>query len=378
MLQSHLAGVIDLYDSLEQNTGFVMVFNQLPGMALVLNRDRQIVYGNDQLLATLGLAHIRETLSLRPGDLLQCVNAARATGCGDSAGCRYCKILQTVLNSQERNSAVSQEARVTVKPGDTNIALDLKVTATPLDIDSNPLTMVFFNDISDQKRREYLEEIFLHDTRNSLHVLSLLTEILEMKEVPGDVREDLQAIQRQVEMLVEDIDGQQMLRDAEGGTLETQMSSVPTQELVSDCLLSTEKLANAAKVKIDFASESVVPNAVMTDRRLARRVLVNALKNAIEATPENGQVRVTIAGEKECEFRITNPGQMDAAVREQVFQRSFSTKGAGRGLGTYSMRLLMETYLGGKVSFSSTADAGTTFLLVFPIVQPSAEPGGQG
>jgi hypothetical protein len=37
-------------------------------------------------------------------------------------------------------------------------------------------------------------------------------------------------------------------------------------------------------------------------------------------------------------------------LQVQVFQRSFSKKGAGRGLGTYGMA---ECYLGGIVSFQS-------------------------
>jgi sensor histidine kinase regulating citrate/malate metabolism len=45
----------------------------------------------------------------------------------------------------------------------------------------------------------------------------------------------------------------------------------------------------------------------------------------------------------------------------QLFQRSFSTKGTGRGLGTYSIRLLTENYLEGKVSFVSNEAEGTVF-----------------
>jgi sensor histidine kinase regulating citrate/malate metabolism len=57
---------------------------------------------------------------------------------------------------------------------------------------------------------------------------------------------------------------------------------------------------------------------------------------------------------------------MPKDVRQQVFQRSFSTKGTGRGLGTYSMKLLGEKFLNGKVSFKSTAAAGTVFSLELP------------
>jgi sensor histidine kinase regulating citrate/malate metabolism len=51
----------------------------------------------------------------------------------------------------------------------------------------------------------------------------------------------------------------------------------------------------------------------------------------------------------------------------QIFQRSFSTKGAGRGLGTYSIKLLGERYLHGTVSFASSAEQGTIFQISLPL-----------
>jgi sensor histidine kinase regulating citrate/malate metabolism len=52
---------------------------------------------------------------------------------------------------------------------------------------------------------------------------------------------------------------------------------------------------------------------------------------------------------------------MKREVQLQLFQRSFSTKGNNRGLGTYSMKLLGEQYLNGRVDFESSTQTGTTF-----------------
>jgi sensor histidine kinase regulating citrate/malate metabolism len=51
----------------------------------------------------------------------------------------------------------------------------------------------------------------------------------------------------------------------------------------------------------------------------------------------------------------------------QVFQRSFSTKARGRGLGTYSMKLFGEGCLGGSVWFTTSEAAGTTFSISLPL-----------
>jgi sensor histidine kinase regulating citrate/malate metabolism len=56
---------------------------------------------------------------------------------------------------------------------------------------------------------------------------------------------------------------------------------------------------------------------------------------------------------------------MPPEIQLQVFQRSCSTKGDGRGTGTYSIRLL-SSYLLGAASFSSTPEEGTTFHVTLP------------
>jgi CheY-like chemotaxis protein len=64
---------------------------------------------------------------------------------------------------------------------------------------------------------------------------------------------------------------------------------------------------------------------------------------------------------------------MPLAVQERIFLRSFSTKSRqGRGLGTYSMKLLGEQYLGGKVSFISNEQSGTVFHFDVPLRLPEA------
>jgi sensor histidine kinase regulating citrate/malate metabolism len=55
-------------------------------------------------------------------------------------------------------------------------------------------------------------------------------------------------------------------------------------------------------------------------------------------------------------------------VAKQIFQRSFTTKGElGRGVGTYSMRLLGGQYLGGHVHFTTSEEEGTEFSIRLPL-----------
>jgi sensor histidine kinase regulating citrate/malate metabolism len=66
------------------------------------------------------------------------------------------------------------------------------------------------------------------------------------------------------------------------------------------------------------------------------------------------------------EFWVHNDGVIPKREQFQIFQRSFSTKGEGRGIGTYSVRMFTETYLGGEVTFVSSKYDGTTFSVWLP------------
>jgi signal transduction histidine kinase len=126
-------------------------------------------------------------------------------------------------------------------------------------------------------------------------------------------------------------------------------------------LFSLQALAADKSILIVETSEDHLVN---TDPVLLRRVLGNMVKNAIEVY--NPKTIITLncrAIDRSIRFSVHNPAAIDENVQLQLFKRSFTTKGIGRGLGTYSMKLLGEKYLKGKVGFESTKQTGTTFFI---------------
>ena len=90
-------------------------------------------------------------------------------------------------------------------------------------------------------------------------------------------------------------------------------------------------------------------------------------KNALEASNPEETVVLSVRknGNMSC-FSVWNSAYMPDEVQKQVFKRSFSTKGFGRGIGTWSVKLLAETYLRGRVSFRSSPEEGTVFFAEIP------------
>jgi sensor histidine kinase regulating citrate/malate metabolism len=92
------------------------------------------------------------------------------------------------------------------------------------------------------------------------------------------------------------------------------------------------------------------------------------LKNAMEASTADQTVTFSAKGtDGEVELTVHNPACIPDKIQLQLFQRSFSTKGCGHGLGAYSMKLLSERYLNGRVwIFHSSKGKGTTFRAAYP------------
>lgn len=362
-----IAQVREQYLATGRDQMLLAVFDSVPSMALILNEARQIVYGNRALLEQLNLVKLEEVLSLRPGELMQCVHTADGSDCGQTEGCRYCGAVNAVLESQATRTPVTREARVTIQRHGGPAALDLSVTATPLNLEGHRLTIVYLNDISAQKRREYLEKIFIHDLLNTINGLSLMTQLLDLHDASPKLQTEIKSVHDHIDMMVEDISGHKLLLSAEQGNLQAERANIPIDHLVQTALRSVRSLLKITNVTVDY--EPVSPFwTVATDPRLARRVLVNALKNAIEATGSGGKVQVAVRETPPggTTISVHNQQEIPERVVQQIFQRSFSTKAIGRGLGTYSMRLLVESYLGGEVSFSTSAASGTTFSITLP------------
>ena len=93
------------------------------------------------------------------------------------------------------------------------------------------------------------------------------------------------------------------------------------------------------------------------------------LINAFEATASCRTIRLNVtAFSGQVNFGVWNADVISPAVAIRIFQRNFSTKSeSGRGLGTYTMKLIGEELLGGRVYFESSTVNGTTFFLTLPI-----------
>ena len=336
-----------------------------PEAAVVLNAQRQIVFANDKLCKLLGKSR-EDLLGLRPGEALACVHAYEEDGgCGTSRFCRLCGAAQAIVSSQADRKAAIEECRITRRCAGGTESLDLRVWATPVMIMDDDFTVFAVRDTTAERRREVLERMFFHDVLNTAGGLRGILDI--WPEVTGA---EAVAIGEQARWLAEDvvaeIEAQRDLAAAERGDLKVDLRRFDVGPLlVRLCLLYSRQ--QAAEGKTIAAPEIHGPTMIQSDDLLLGRILGNLIKNALEASQAGQAVRIIFVNMGAPTFHVHNETAMPEDVQLQVFQRSFSTKeGKGRGIGTYSIKLLTERYLKGWVTFNSSVERGTTFTLTLP------------
>lgn len=337
----------------------------IPCVLLILNPERQIVYKNQRTIDLLGTSAIEEILGKRPGEMLHCIHACESLGgCGATESCRECGAVNATLQSQAEGTTVVNECRISTVSGDS---YEFRVWASPYRNGKKDFTLFTLLDISNEKRRHALERTFFHDINNILSVVVGYSQLLEGTTDEAIAAEHIKTIMMAGNELVEEIASHRRLLQAENGDLAVTISTIESLSLLSDVMnvFSVNEDLKDRKIILEESSEGV---EIATDRVLLRRVLENMVKNALEATPDSMEVRLACErNQSSMVFSVHNPSYMPPSVQLQIFQRSFSTKGKGRGIGTYSMKLFGEKYLKGKVWFSSTEDKGTTFYFSLPL-----------
>jgi histidine kinase/DNA gyrase B/HSP90-like ATPase len=337
----------------------------IPVFYLILNENRQVVYANEVTLKFVCKKNIEDVYGMRPGELLQCMYAStRKEGCGTTKYCRTCGAVKAILHSLDGDISV-EDCTIAVDKSFDN--LELRVWTRPYEYGGKDYCLFAVQDIHHETRRRALEKVFFHDVSNTLNSLTLSYELIPYTKA-DKLDELLKRIDEISNRLKNEIESQRELLAAESNELELAPSQFYAQDIIQESYQQHQLYAKKKNRKIIFQKSPENP-MIQSDKVLMLRVVGNMLKNAIEGAGDNGicSLGYELHNDSVC-FRVHNPGFIPDELQHQIFTRSFSTKGKDRGLGTYSMKLLGEKYLEGKISFESNKREGTTFYAEFPIV----------
>ena len=341
------------------------ILDMLPELVLILNSDRQAIFANKASRDFLKVKDKSSILGLRPGELFNCIHAENNSGgCGTTEFCKVCGAVKSILKTQKDKISSQGECEITTETGKT---YNLRVWTFTF----KEYILFIARNIAEEVYRDALEHIFFHDLTNIVSALYGWLKMVSGK--PDTFLKYEKLLISMTEEIQEEINAQRDLLMAEQGSLtinwEFASNSIEIVKFVAGAL-SKHQSAESKEILISEDSEAV---NFVTDTQLLKRIIINIAKNSLEASDAGENILLrTIPKKDMVVFEVHNKGFIEQEVQLQIFNRSFSTKAHGRGLGAYSAKFFLENYLQSKIYFTSTPENGTSFFIECP-VKPKTE-----
>jgi two-component system nitrogen regulation sensor histidine kinase NtrY len=253
-------------------------------------------------------------------------------------------------------------------------------------IGAGPVRIVTFQDIEPEIEQKEMESwqtisrIMAHEIMNSLTPLSSLTETgIMMLEEEGRPRDLSTLSQKTIENLYTALktisDRNAALARFIGNYRQLSRLSPPDKKEVqmSDIIDEITQLH-----KTQCASKGITCSIrpgpdqlkVMADESQVKQVLINLVKNAMEALEDIPGPRLDISVKRILNFvsvEISDNGSgIPPEVLEKIFVPFFTTKPEGSGIGLSLSRQIIRNH-GGQISVVSEEGKGTTFKVALPV-----------
>lgn len=138
-------------------------------------------------------------------------------------------------------------------------------------------------------------------------------------------------------------------------------------ELINSIVYTLEQQATDKQIKF-VLKLSEDPMRINLQRNLLKAAIYHIIRNAIEATPSGGQIKISTAEESEnIVLSITDTGRgIHQENLERIFDPFFSTKELRFGMGLPLVRQIVAEHLG-ELKIMSDLGEGTTVKMIFPV-----------
>lgn len=202
----------------------------------------------------------------------------------------------------------------------------------------------------------------VHEIRNPLNSINLNIDWLETEIQDGnpEIKKTLKSVSREIERLTQ-ITESYLVR----ARVKTQENNVTE---VNELLREIIQFERGDKCGIEIESELFEKEIyVKTDRSKIKQAFINILKNAKEAMPRGGKIKVRTSVQNNINQVVFSDSGfgMSEEVSAKSFLPFFTTKNNGTGLGLALTKEIVEAAKG-KILVNSKLGVGTTFIFEFP------------
>jgi PAS domain S-box-containing protein len=345
-------------DALARNENRLQaIINSLPVGIFVVDLERHTLLGaNPAALRLVG--YERQEIVGSP---------CRGTLCGGEGDCP--------LDLRDGLTCVS-ESDLTRKDG-TRVPVMKNIVGA--EVDGHRCLVVGVQDMTEQKRLEELRadvaRIVAHDLKAPIIGMINGCRLLLMEEgrIDGEIREMLELIETQGSKALLMIGLSLDLYKIEAGTYEYRPVRVDLMGTVRQAARNLEGHLRTKRLELSVRLGGEPDNGraslmIPANPLLLEAMLSNLLLNALEAAPDDTEIRLEVSGNGEAVLTLTNNGAVPEAIRDTFFEKYTTLgKSGGTGLGTYSVRLAA-TAMRGTVDLSvSDEDDSTTITVRLPM-----------
>lgn len=334
-----------------------IILNAVSGYVLILDEDARILAAGPKLLEDLGYSDLSPIEGKGLGECFGCPHAQESSkGCGFSGACQSCPLSRqavAVLTSGDPSGLCFEKVFN---------AKAFRVQCSPLVMDKDTLMIATMVDITHPRRVQTLEDMFFHALLSKVGAMEGL--LREWADDPYRISVIGVQLQQLVGQLSQDVLAQKQLINVKTLDVEGRMRAFRPGEICDEVRKFFLNHELTRKRRLDI--QRSVDQALYTDHVLLLRVLVSMVTNALEACPEGETVALYFEVlETGVRVVVENPGSIPPEVVPHIFKKGFSTKAhKGRGYGTYSIKQLGETLLGGRVGFEGKGP--TRFFIDIP------------
>jgi len=195
-----------------------------------------------------------------------------------------------------------------------------------------------------------------HEIRNPLGGIELFAGLLASELSDHDARQQAQKIQREVQNLKRIVSD--FLDYARPN--KPRKAACVVKDIVSEVQGLLPDLPPAVEIRF---SESRPGQTLICDQQHLKQILLNLIKNAVEAMGGNGSIAIQVPGDNRIIISDSGPG-IAQKIRPLIFEPFFTTRNEGTGLGLAIVKSLVEEN-GGEIRVVSSKNGGAAFEIRF-------------
>ncbi|RYX92493.1 MAG: PAS domain S-box protein [Comamonadaceae bacterium] len=208
--------------------------------------------------------------------------------------------------------------------------------------------------------REEVERIGRHDIKTPLNSIIAVPRLLrEERELSADENDLLGIVERAGYRILSMVNLSLDLYKMENGSYIFRPDAVDLADLTAKVIADLRSHAESKHVELHVARTDR-PAYAWAEELLCYSLIANLLKNAVEASPENGRVTVTFSRDDArdiVQMEIHNAGAIPQSIRKNFFQKyATAGKASGTGLGAYSAQLMARVQDGTILMQTSDTD----------------------